>query len=157
MDKLRSLTFYIIDYYAQRKKLSISRLAKTIYLADWYAAIKLHRQITDVKWDIRYSGPYAYEIDKHVYGDKDFVISKIPSNSEIYQITTTTTRISITFSQDEKQIVDNILKQTWNMPWQSFLTEVYNTYPVRTQDRYKVVDLVALAQECEDCKNYVYA
>jgi hypothetical protein len=157
MSTLKEIMAYIVNFYTSKKIVSMSRLVKTMYLVDWQSAINYERLITNVTWDIRYSGPFAYEIDNILTKDNSFQVvkSNLP-NLNVRQVLVAK-HISISLLPADKNILDSILRRTAGLSWDDFLIQVYDTYPVRTQSRYTPIDLIALAKHYKQHKEYEFA
>ena len=55
-----------------------------------------------------------------------------------------------TLSADEMRILDFVMEGSAPLNWNEFIKLVYSTYPIVSQERYAKLDLVRLAQECEE-------
>src|SRR4051812_3037950 len=112
MSTLKEIMAYIVNFYTSKKIVSMSRLVKTMYLVDWQSAINYERLITNVTWDIRYSGPFAYEIDNILTKDNSFQVvkSNLP-NLNVRQVLVAK-HISISLLPADKNILDSILRRT---------------------------------------------
>ena len=54
--------------------------------------------------------------------------------------------------EEIQKILDFVINATAKMNWNSFISLVYSTYPIRTMSRYSELNLPALAKEYEEEK-----
>jgi hypothetical protein len=162
MEILKQVIAYILSKFRSRTGISISRLTKIVYLIDWQAALKLKHQITDLEWEIRYYGPYAKELVNLIKNDQDFRIliesEEFPDSQNIILERI----IPISIPESDKRIIDGVLNEIKYRDWDTFLNQIYSTFPFKTQDSYKILDLVKLANqavhcESEDCAELEFA
>ena len=148
MSTLKQVMLYIVKSYKHSKSISVSRLSKTVYLADWLAALKLDRQLTNITWDIRFSGPFAPEIESILTGDVDFQMQADKNYiNKVQQIAVPNDDIPVELTPAELRVLDKVLRDTVQLNWNDFLNYVYATYPVKIQQRTTIIDLVAVAKE----------
>jgi hypothetical protein len=148
MSTLKQVMIYIVNSYKHSQSISVSRLSKTVYLADWQAALKLDRQLTNINWDIRFSGPFAPEIESVLTGDADFQMQGDKNYiNKVQQIALPNEDIPVELTPFELRVLDKVLRDTVRLNWNDFLNYVYDTYPVKIQRRTTTIDLVAVAKE----------
>jgi hypothetical protein len=143
MGALKHVMIYIVNSYKHSKGISVSRLSKTVYLTDWLAALKLDRQLTNITWDIRFSGPFAREIESILTGDGDFQIQ----GGKNYVTAIPYDDMPVELTPSELRVLDKVLRDTVQLNWNDFLNYVYDTYPVKIQRRTNIIDLVDVAKE----------
>lgn len=152
MNKIRSVIRYICDKYPHSHELSNARLTKTVYLADWECSKSYKKQITDIQWYFNNYGPYVEDVLEE---------AKIDPLINVVQTTTIygTPKVQIQYigdegkydlTQEEKQILDDVIKSTKPKYWNSFIKYVYDTYPIKKSPRYSHLNLVELASEQQD-------
>ena len=148
MSTLKQVMIYIVNSYKHTKSISVSRLSKTVYLADWQAALKLDRQLTNISWDMRFSGPFAREIESILTADDDFQMQGGKNSvTKVQQIAAANDDTPVELSPSELRVLDKVLRDTAQLNWNDFLNYVYATYPVKIQQRTTIIDLVAVAKE----------
>lgn len=147
-NKMHDLMLYICQAYPYKKELSKARMTKLIYLSDWKMSQNNGQTITRINWIFNHHGPYVDDvvntavISQHlcvnrtttVYGSLKEVIMLDEDNP--YQPL---------LSKKEKAVIDDVIKETQDLYFADFIHHVYDTYPVRENARYSVIDLVMLA------------
>jgi len=147
MSKLREIIRYFCQNYPNKNELSKARLTKMVYLADWKAAKRFKKQLTNIKWFFNYYGPYVddvfreantdpyldIQIQKTMFGDTKTII--MPKQKiDIFNLT-----------PEEQNILDEVINETKTLYWDQFINLVYSTTPVRMQDKFSSLDLVKYA------------
>lgn len=61
-NKLKDIIIYFCKHYPYPQELTIRKMERLIYLADWKSVLKCGKQITDIQWK---RGHYAIEGDKY--------------------------------------------------------------------------------------------
>lgn len=152
MADLRDVVAYICEKYPHKHELSKARLTKLVYLADWRSAITRGQQLTNISWQFNHYGPYvddvvqvarneaAFEVrqDVTMYGDAKEVIritEHIPCDSLV---------------NEDREILNYVIRTTEGKYWDSFVRLVYSTYPIVTQPRFISLDLVSLAAKYQE-------
>lgn len=121
-------------YFAYLNKDSNSTLLRKmqmLYLADWKHCLVYKTQLTELQWYYNFCGPYSFELQK------------ILQNSEY-------PNIDIKFdilSEEEKGILDFILRKIPELNEREFTRLVYSTFPVMKKDKYTYFDLPLLAKD----------
>src|SRR5437879_3433155 len=59
MADLNDVIAYLLIHYPSGHQLSLTRLMRIVYLADWRSAIAYRHQLTNVQWSIKAYGPYS--------------------------------------------------------------------------------------------------
>lgn len=135
---------------------SKARLTKTVYLIDWVYACNHQRQLTDIRWYYDYYGPFVYDVVN--------TAKQHPSLFKINESVNThggiTTTISIndvnyapTIPQEDKDLIDSIVRSIKKYDFDEFIKLVYSTYPVMTSDQYTYLNLVEKAKEYKASKS----
>jgi hypothetical protein len=158
MEKNTAVLVYLSNHFPKNNTLSISRLCKMVYLADWKSSIYYRRQITTFNWEVFYSGPYSEEFEElFIKNDELFKISKeIIAGCGNIRIIECKKSVEISnFLQDDIFILDQVLNTTSELDWDSFIKIVYSTYPVAMKDRYTKIDLPKLAEEYKYIKRSI--
>jgi len=149
MTKLTSIIKYICNNYPHTSELSNARLTKMVYLADWNKTKLSGKQLTNIEWYFNNYGPYV-----------DDIINAARKDPEINVISTTTTygtpKVQIAcvegvkaddVSDEDKQLLDSVFKDTEKLFWNDFIKYVYNTFPIKNNPKHSYLDLVSLAEE----------
>lgn len=158
MNKLKYVIRYFVEHYPYGNELSKTRITKMVYLADWYSAIEREKQITNIKWFFNHYGPYVEDVYEAAKKDNYLIIegtyNQYGSPKEIIAINE---KRNISFFEklgggerldiEEEGILKKVILQTESLTWNSFIDLVYETYPIRSQERFSELDLVALAKE----------
>lgn len=150
MARIRDVTAYICARYPHKDELSKARVTKLVYLADWKSAQKNKKQLTKIEWYFHNYGPYVEAVVDSALKDPRFNIVSI---STMYGDSKTLFAIKSNadfekgLSEEERKIIDDVISDTKNLYWDSFIKHVYDTYPIRVTDRHKTLNLVALAKQ----------
>lgn len=148
MSKLSDSIVYFCENYPHKAELSKARLTKMVYLADWRSSIVRNRQLTDLTWVFNHYGPYLDDVvdtardtpgvvvrsTENMYGSPKVVVER-----------DTRPMPTLSLSEEEEEILDEVIEQTKALYWNDFIKLVYSTYPIVTQARYEDLDLPALA------------
>lgn len=147
--KLKDVVYYLLMNSPNRDDMSKAWLTKLVYLADWRSAIKFRRQITDIQWEFTHNGPFVYDVFDLARGDACFRVQNTFNAFGHHK-----TLISIgdkhyapNLSQEEREILDHVIRMTCGKTFASFISLVYSTYPIRTVEKYNDLNLVALAEK----------
>lgn len=143
MNKLIEIIKYICINYPYAKELSNARLTKMIYLADWESSKINGHQITDIRWYFDNYGPYVDDVlNAAIFSEEISVIE-----TENYY-GTPKTLITIRplyknplIDEDTKNILDKIIESTKFMFWKRFIEYVYETDPIKNNQRYTYLKL----------------
>lgn len=153
--KLLDFIIYIYENYPNISQLSKPRLVKLIYLMDWKNSIEKGNQLTNIKWYYNHYGPYVED-----------VIQEIKNNQEIFTVTSSqngygvSDKISLNtnhiikpiISQEEIAIIDFVIEKTNKLKWNDFISLIYDTYPIKTNAKYSMLDLPSEAIEYKESK-----
>jgi uncharacterized protein YwgA len=154
--KLLNIIIYIYENYPNISQLSKPRLVKLIYLIDWKNSIENKKQITNIKWYYNHYGPYVED-----------VIEEIKSNQDIFTVTSfqngygISDKISLnknciinpTISKENKVIIDFVIEKTNKLNWNDFISLIYDTYPIKNNAKYTMLNLPSEAMEYKVNKN----
>lgn len=149
MAALREVMAYLCAHYKIPDELSKARLTKMIYLADWRSAITQGRQITDIQWQFNHYGPYVPDVEYVARNDQAFEVLETKnyfgSGKSLIRLVGEVPPQSLTSS--DREILDEVMRVTQTQYWQDFIRLVYSTYPILTQPRYAMLDLVEIARQ----------
>ncbi|BDB67474.1 hypothetical protein Hc94105_1697 [Helicobacter cinaedi] len=146
------LARYVVSQYPFPQELSKARLNKIIYLIDWKNTLEYGSQMTDIQWKFNHYGPYVDRIENELRGDSRF---KIENTLNIYG----SPKNIVSLCEDnnfidpnarEKEIIDFIIDKTRKLLWNDFINLVYSTYPIISQEKGSMLDLVVLAKEYKE-------
>lgn len=149
MNKIQEIIAYFCTMYPHKGELSKARLTKLVYLADWYSALADGKQLTNIKWLFNHYGPYVDDVVSNADSSQGFKIIKEHTmyGSDKYVIGFEKDFNENALPNRERQILDTVIKNTKSMYFNDFISYVYSTYPVASQDRYSELNLVVLANE----------
>lgn len=149
MADTRDVIGYFALKYPHQEELSKARLTKLVYLADWFSALIDDEQITNIDWVFNHYGPYVNDIENIATSDELFELIQTNTmyGSIKHLISFKGTEEDIQISDEEKIILDAVIKKTKNMNFKEFIDYVYSTYPIKAKERYTNLNLVKLAKE----------
>lgn len=150
MAELKDIVAYILQKSPNKDDMSKARLTKMVYLSDWRAALALGHQLTSINWLFDHNGPFVYDVIDMARHDKDFVIEHTTNyyGSNKTVISMNPARFyEPRLKESEREVIDHVISKTSDKSFKSFISLVYSTCPIRTQERYKHLDLVGLAQK----------
>ena len=140
---------YFSSKYPHKSELSKARLTKLVYLADWFSALISDRQITGIDWVFNHYGPYVDDISNIASFDDNFSITpeKTLYGGDKYVISYSGDNVDNQLTCRERNLLDAIIEKTKNMYFNDFISYVYSTYPISSNERYSYLDLVSLARQ----------
>ena len=150
MAQLRDVMAYFCVNYPYTEELSKARLTKMIYLADWRSAITRGHQLTDVRWEFSYHGPYVKDIIDLARQDPDFEVSRIENvYGDLKEV------ISVkdneidypSLTAEDREVLEYVIETTAPKFWEPFMKLIYSTYPIVSRPRFAKLNLVELAEE----------
>lgn len=151
MATVQDLASYLIPRAMEHKSVvSLPRLIKLMYLADWREALAHNVQITNLNWKIGACGPSADEIYQQLVTDvSHFTLSTIMDRfgnpKTVVGRASQAVNSGLTLSQQSS--VDFILNVAKNREWESLVALVSSTYPVATNEPGAELNLPKLATE----------
>lgn len=149
MAELKDVVAYLCCNYPHKEELSKARLTKMVYLADWRSALTRGRQLTSISWVFNHYGPYVEDIISLAREDQDFeVLRQRTQFGDVKEVVSVRRQLPCkSLSNDDIQVLDFVISSTKAKFWDAFIRLVYSTYPIVSQPRYGVLDLVSLARE----------
>ncbi|OQQ07145.1 hypothetical protein BK411_13575 [Vibrio splendidus] len=149
MNPIQIITAYYCLNYSYPGELSNARLTKLVYLADWFSALADRKTMTNIEWVFNHYGPYVDDVINNVSFTPYFTIitTETAYGSSKKVVSYQGPDISNDLNPRIRQILDLVIDKTKDMYFDDFINYVYSTYPVRAQNRYSKLDLVALANE----------
>ena len=150
MDKLTALIEYICNFYPVKDHLSNARVTKLVYLTDWRSVLEHGRPITTIRWEFQHFGPWVDDVVNS---------ARRNPNIEIVHTSTFTGKPKSLFrsvgapdltalNKADMSIADSVIAETQGMFFNQFIEHVYSSYPVASRDRYDVLDLPLIGEEC---------
>lgn len=148
MNKLRDIIRYFCIHYPHSRELSSARLTKMVYLADWETARKTGKQLTNIAWYFNNYGPFVDDVINEAIQDLEV---EVINTTNLYGSPKTLIRYvgnqkSCSLPDNDKNILDSIIKETAPKYWHEFIQYIYNSYPIKYYPRYSQLDLGELAQ-----------
>jgi Protein of unknown function (DUF4065) len=154
MADLRDIILYLCQNYPYKHELSKARLTKMVYLADWRSAITRGTTLTDIQWRYNHYGPYVNDISDVALADPDLDITRTTNafggNKGI--ISARPGAKLGRLADEEKDVLDHVIRETGPLYWNDFVRMIYSTYPVLTRPQYETLDLLELAKEYDSIK-----
>lgn len=140
---------YILKHYPFKDELAKGRLNKLVYLSDWKSSMEYGEQITDIEWLFNHYGPYVDDIETLI-GSDDRISINVKKNYYGNDKHVVHLDQDVDFnepSEEEKKVLDFVIKKTKSLNWNQFINAVYSTYPIKQSDRGTILNLVKLAEE----------
>lgn len=149
MSDLSHIVAYILKHYPHKSELSKARLTKMVYLADWKSAIDKGYCMTNIPWEFNHYGPYVNDIAA-LTDSNPSIFKRVPTRNAYGQykeiIVLQDMHFHPNITDSERHVLDHVIRTTEAKSWDAFIRLVYSTYPIRTQPRYRQLDLVSLAK-----------
>ena len=139
-----------LDGYPRPDDLSVARVTKLVYLADWLHAIERDCQITYIQWHFDNFGPFVWDVKNCARDHPDtFAIqnTNTPFGTPKTTITLKQSKRSAHLDREKTRIINSVRKKTSKKTWAEFIRTIYSTYPIVTSDQYTDLDLVEKARE----------
>jgi len=154
MEKLKEIVAYFCSKYPYPKELSKARLVKMLYLADWKSSITNFQQLSDTKWIYNNYGPYVNDIVENLKRDPSFeVLDETNSHGTPKQIIRLNHSYESNLKQEDKIILDFVIKATSPLNYSEFIDLVYSTYPIKVSSKKSELNLVELAKDYKKNKD----
>ncbi len=138
MSKIADVAAYFCKHYPHKSELSKTRLTKLVYLADWEAAKRKGRQVTDIEWYFHNFGPYVDDVIEAVQEDPRFEIIQALNyygEPKVEVRLSGKEAASGGLDNEEINILDSVIETTSPMYWDS----LSNTYTVLPQLKSLIV------------------
>lgn len=145
-NKLRSIVRYIVRNYPYPDDLTKTRITKLVYLIDLENTKKYDKQITNIKWYFDHYGPYVSDVLDEADEDKCISIKSTISNfgTVKYVVIPKNNKKELVYNDltdNDKEIIDSVIKKTENLSWNNFIDYVYSTDPVKKTPKYSNLNL----------------
>lgn len=147
MTQIKDIIAYFCDRYPAPDDLSAARLTKMVYLADWKAAIDLGRQLTSIHWYYNEYGPYVSDVMHAAAAHpSDFRIDNSRNlRGNPKRIVSAVSPYEPRLPEDDRRILDHVIRTTRDLSWSEFIRLVYSTYPILAKTKHSDLDLLELA------------
>lgn len=157
MEILKDILAYFCLKYPYPDELSKARLVKMLYLADWKNSIENQTQLTNTEWIFNQYGPYVNDIIETIKYDNRFeIINQTNSYGTPKQLIKVTSNYEIVnLNEQNKQILDFVIKATSVLNYSDFIDLVYSTYPIKVSSKMSQLNLVQLANDYKNTKDKV--
>jgi len=149
MAKIRDVAAYFCRKYPHKSELSKTRLTKLVYLADWESVKRNGKQITPIRWYFHNFGPYVDNVILEVQSDNRFeLITSLNFYGDQKTVISLKDDARLSGLTDEEiEILENVIDETSPMYWDGFIKHVYSTEPIVSRDRYEFLDLESFAKK----------
>lgn len=153
MAKLTHVLIYLLEKYPTPSELSIGRLTKLVYLADWRHSIERGSQVTNIEWVYNHYGPYVddvrdtIEANSHLFDLRETATST--GNKKYQPVLLAQSNERMSFQRSEIEALRHAISVTHELSWSRFIKLVYSTYPMLKVEQYAEMDLPELAAEYE--------
>lgn len=150
MKRFTDLAAYLYLRYPNPRELSLPRLFKLIYLADWKYAIDKGQRLTNLDWTYNHYGPAITEVNSDLERDDRFALEKFTTlDGKVGQVVRLKDNVPEpnSLSDEEKSILDYVVRESHKLDWADFIRLIYSTYPIESQARDTKLDLLQLASE----------
>jgi hypothetical protein len=118
-----------------------------VYLSDWEYARKNSSQITDIQWYFNNYGPFVDDVLNEAQSDPKINVTYTATMYGTPKVQMEYVGDDVTdLTDEEKEVIDNIINETSPKYWNSFIKYVYDTFPIRNNPRYSQLDLIELAK-----------
>lgn len=151
MADLKDIIGYILQQYPHKSELSNARVTKMVYLADWKQMLNDRHQISGIDWYFDNYGPFVWDVKRAVDDNKDVfdIVHTMNGNGGTKTLFSLKPGKNNSFQLNdcEKKAIDAVIDNTKSLYWDDFITFVYSTYPVASNERYSSLDLKKAADE----------
>ncbi len=143
---------FVVDYIFSRLsnyEISKARIVKMIYLVDWKYCLEHDSQFTEIQWIFHLYGPFVDDPLNYLVNDKRYNVYNPHQNLTLVTPISYIEKPScpVYKNSDIEDIIDFIIDNTIDMPYDEFLDLVYSTYPIQVCERFDTLDLERLASE----------
>jgi hypothetical protein len=146
MAKLRDVAAYCCKHFPQAVPLTLNRLAKVLYLADWRSAIKSGALITDIDWRLTSGGLGGFPVSGFLSDDSEFKVVRRGLLGPKDVVSYTGPRNWPSVSQRDAKHLDFAIKTASQLDQSALTALVYSTYPFLARSSNEL-NLVTKAKE----------
>lgn len=145
--KLLEFIKYLLQNYPHKSYLSITKLTHILYLADWKSAIQYSKQLTGMKWSMGHNGLYTNDLSKIIDSDSHIKITNRHTindrSSMVIELIGFISNFDI--HNEEKDILDFVIRSTKDKSPLELMRLVYSTYPLISNSKNTDINLVEMA------------
>lgn len=149
MKKLEIVMEYVLSRCDSQRKVSLNKLVKMLYLADWKNYLKTGRSLSNLQWEFDKFGPTSSEAVDFAKAknniDVEYSLSKTGFSHE--NVILKNRSADYELSSSEKEILDQVVEDTFNLEWEDFMRVIFDTYPITKLTKYGYIDLSKFAHE----------
>ena len=155
-NKTIPVSVYLWNSYPKEKRYHFtkSRFSKLLYLIDWFSVLKGGSQLTEIKWYFDHFGPYE-DLKHLLYKPGLFDVREYSTDNGITRYYVSDNKKepmalpeeNSDLSQSNKEHIDDVINETKDMDWNTFVDFVYRTPPVRQSVQYTYIDLPGIAEK----------
>ena len=155
MAEIKEIVAYLMAGFPNKDALTTARVTKMVYLADWKSSIDHYCQMTSIKWYFDSFGPFVWDVETVVKNDPgtfriEAGLTQFGSQKKVFRLINS--HYQPTLRDEERAILDHVLKVTKDLDWSRFIQLVYSTYPIVASDRYTHLNLPDLANRYREEK-----
>jgi hypothetical protein len=154
--KLSEIVYYLI-HDQKMDGVSLPKLMKMLYLAEWKQVIDNGTLLTGEAWSGVENGPYCQALVDLALGEEDeyinYKVSSTDGMSSTTIVYTDQKRATLSLSSSETSILDFVKSTVTNMGFNDLVKIVYSTYPMivtslsSSISNAPILDLLKLAKD----------
>lgn len=133
---------HILAYFcaAGRHPLSVGRLEKMVYLADWYAFEQTGRRLSDIRWKYETDGPSATEIkalvQNHPWFENILGTTRYATRKHNVRLSENASKNTVAslhkyLSEPVKAVLDKVTAESERLIWHDLCLLTVATPPVK--------------------------
>jgi len=149
MKKFETVMEYLLSQCESHRKVSLHKLVKMIYLADWRYYLKTGSSLSSLQWEFDKLGPTSsaavFFAKERNNIDLEYSFSKTGFTRENVTLHNRSNPYDVTYQ--ERQILDEVIKDTFHLEWEDFMKVIFDTYPITKINKYGLIDLSKYANE----------
>lgn len=147
-NKISQVLIYVLSHYKDNP-ISLPRLIRLVFLADWYAAIVKNETILSTQWYRRNFGPYSDIILEKLI-ELNVTIKKGNTESDGMTITVSIHDDQLDYPQldnDDMSILDLAMKHVYELDFSSLDQYIENLFPIKNTAINAEIEIQKLAQK----------
>lgn len=146
VNKINQILRYLVNTYPYPDDLSRTRTTKLLYLIDWGSVQKTGNQMTEIEWYLDNYGPYTSDVYNVITNDPELssveTVSPLGTKKYITKSTVQNEPLPYELSNDERHIIDNIIAETKDLSFNTFINHVYETDPIVQSKSHGRLELI---------------
>lgn len=151
MEKETNVLHHLLNKYENNLDLDIVTVTGIMYLIDWESSLRYGKQITNIDWLFNEYFLFSSTLYELINNSEHFknvtIFSPFGKEKKIIKNTCEQSNNNFNLSKEDILIIEDVLSLVNYFNWNDFRNFVVNTYPVRSQKRYDILDLPKLAIE----------